>query len=74
MGARIVAPKVRHSIAQGAAQRNPANWPGPNSNHPGVVLAVFADGHSTTIQDRVSFAVWASINTRAGGESINGDF
>lgn len=51
-----------------------SNWPGPDSNHPGVVLAVFADGHSTTIQNGVDFSVWASLNTRAGGEAINADF
>lgn len=51
-----------------------SNWPGPDSNHPGVVLAVFADGHSTTIQNGIDFSVWASLNTRAGGEPLNGDF
>lgn len=51
-----------------------SNWPGPDSNHPGVVLAVFADGHSTTIQNGISFSIWASLNTRAGGESIHGNF
>lgn len=51
-----------------------SNWPGPDSNHPGVVLAVFADGHSTTIQNSITFAIWASLNTKNGGEPINGDF
>jgi hypothetical protein len=51
-----------------------SNWPGPDSNHPGVVLAVFADGHSTTIQQRIDFSVWASLNTRAGSEAIDGDY
>lgn len=50
-----------------------SNWPGPDSNHPGVVLAVYADGHATTIQNGIDFSVWASLNTRAGGEVIDGD-
>ncbi|MGH7135851.1 MAG: hypothetical protein ACREHD_08935 [Pirellulales bacterium] len=51
-----------------------SNWPGPDSNHPGVVLAVYADGHSTTIQNSIDFSVWASLNTRQGGEAIRGDY
>jgi type II secretory pathway pseudopilin PulG len=50
-----------------------SNWPGPDSNHPGVVLAVFGDGHSTTIQNSISFPVWASLNTKNGAEPINTD-
>ena len=51
-----------------------SNWPGPDSNHPGVVLAVFADGHTNSIQSNINFPVWASLNTRQGGEGTNGDF
>jgi hypothetical protein len=51
-----------------------SNWPGPDSNHPGVVLAVYADGHSTTIQQSIDFSIWASLNTRDGGEPIVGDY
>jgi type II secretory pathway pseudopilin PulG len=51
-----------------------SNWPGPDSNHPGVVLAVFGDGHTNSIQNSISFPIWASLNTRQGGEAINGDF
>src|SRR5581483_7037861 len=51
-----------------------SNWPGPDSNHPGVVLAVFGDGHTTAIQNSILFSIWASLNTRQGGEPINGDF
>ena len=51
-----------------------SNWPGPDSNHPGVVLAVFADGSSKPISDQIDFAVWASLNTREGGESLDDEF
>lgn len=51
-----------------------SNWPGPDSNHPGVVLAVFADGSSKPISDRIDFAIWASLNTRQGGETIGDEY
>lgn len=51
-----------------------SNWLGPDSNHPGVVLVIYVDGHSTSIQNGIDFSVWASLNTRAGGEPIESDF
>lgn len=51
-----------------------SNWPGPDSNHPGVILAVYGDGHSTTIQNSITYAIWASLNTKNGAEPINGDY
>ncbi|HET6880864.1 MAG TPA: DUF1559 domain-containing protein [Pirellulales bacterium] len=51
-----------------------SNWPGPDSYHPGIVLVVFADGHSGTISNPVSFPVWASLNTRQGGEKLEDEF
>lgn len=51
-----------------------SNWPGPDSNHPGIVLAVFGDGHTSQLQNSITFPIWASLNTRQGGEAINGDF
>lgn len=51
-----------------------SNWPGPDSNHPGVVLAVFADGSSKPISDQIDFSVWASLNSREGGESLGEGF
>jgi prepilin-type N-terminal cleavage/methylation domain-containing protein len=50
-----------------------SNWPGPDSNHPGIVLVVFADGHTRGIQRNIDFAVWASLNTREGGEGLHGE-
>jgi prepilin-type processing-associated H-X9-DG protein len=51
-----------------------SDWPGPDSSHPGAITAVFADGHTQTIQQNVDYQIWASLNTRAGSETINGAF
>lgn len=51
-----------------------SNWPGPSGNHPGIILVAFADGHTSQIQENIAFNIWASLNTRQGGEKINGDF
>ncbi|HEX5447472.1 MAG TPA: DUF1559 domain-containing protein, partial [Pirellulales bacterium] len=51
-----------------------SNWPGPDSNHPGVALALFCDGSSRPIQNNTNFQIWASLNTRQGGEAINGQY
>jgi hypothetical protein len=51
-----------------------SDWPGPDSYHPGAVIAMFGDGHTQTIQQNISFQIWASLNTKAGSETINGDF
>jgi hypothetical protein len=51
-----------------------SNWLGPDSNHPGVVLVVFADGHTNSIQNSITFSVWASINTRQGDDAIKGEY
>ena len=51
-----------------------SDWLGPDSNHPGAVIAMFADGHTQTIQQNVAYQIWASINTKAGSETINGEF
>ena len=51
-----------------------SDWPGPDSNHPGAVIAVFGDGHTQTIQQNIDYAIWAAINTKAGQERIKGEF
>lgn len=48
-----------------------SNWPGPSSHHPGIVLVVFGDGHTSQIKDDISFMIWASLNTRQGAESTS---
>ena len=47
-----------------------SDWPGPDSRHPGVVIAVFADGHTQAISDDIGYAIWAAINTIAGDEKV----
>lgn len=51
-----------------------SNWPGPDSNHPSVVQAVFGDAHSRPISQAIAWQIWASLNTRQGGESVPDDF
>ena len=47
-----------------------SDWPGPDSLHSGAIIAVFADGHTQTIQNNIDYRIWAAINTKAGGEKI----
>lgn len=51
-----------------------SDWPGPDSAHPGAIIAVFGDGHTQTIQQNIDYAIWAAINTKAGQEDIKGEF
>lgn len=41
------------------------------SDHPGVVVVCFGDGHTTTVSDDVDLAVWRSAGTRAGSSYRN---
>ncbi len=50
-----------------------SDWPGPDSSHPGAIIAVFADGHTQTILQDITYAVWASLNTRAGEGELSGE-
>jgi type II secretory pathway pseudopilin PulG len=51
-----------------------SDWPGPDSLHPGAVLAAFADGHTQTIQQNIAYEVWAALNTKAGEEKVGQAF
>ncbi|HUY89966.1 MAG TPA: DUF1559 domain-containing protein [Pirellulales bacterium] len=50
-----------------------SDWPGPDSRHPGAVIAVFGDGHTEAIAEDISYRVWAMIHTKAGAEWIPGE-
>jgi prepilin-type N-terminal cleavage/methylation domain-containing protein len=50
-----------------------SDWPGPDSRHPGVVIAVFGDGHTQAIGEGINYRIWAMIHTKAGAEWIPGD-
>jgi type II secretory pathway pseudopilin PulG len=45
-----------------------------SSHHPGVALAVFADGHTTALQNSITAQILHALITKAGGEPITGDF
>lgn len=44
------------------------------SYHPGGVNAMFADGSSHFLLDSINLQVWNALGTRAGGETINGNY
>ena len=50
-----------------------SDWPGPDSLHPGAIIAGFADGHVQTIANKIDYRVWAGLNTIAGGEQVADD-
>lgn len=41
----------------------------PRSEHPGVVVVAFGDGHTTTINDGVDLPVWRAMGSRNGAET-----
>jgi prepilin-type N-terminal cleavage/methylation domain-containing protein len=51
-----------------------SNWPGPDSNHPGVIQVVFGDGHTNAIQNSITFEIWAALNSRQGNETLSCEF
>jgi hypothetical protein len=45
-----------------------------SSEHPGVALALFADGHTTVLMNTITPQILRAFFTKAGGEPLNGDF
>ena len=45
-----------------------------HSEHPGVAMAVFADGHTTTLSTSVSAEMLRAFFSKNGGEPINANF
>lgn len=41
------------------------------SEHAGVVVVTFGDGHTTAVSDSVDLAVWRAWGSRNGGESVD---
>lgn len=41
-------------------------WPRAGSAHYGLVNVVFADGHTSSIDNKINWAVWASLHTPGG--------
>jgi len=44
-----------------------SNWPGPDSQHPGIVNCVLADGSVRAITQNVDWGVWGQLNAIADG-------
>jgi prepilin-type N-terminal cleavage/methylation domain-containing protein len=44
------------------------------SEHPGIVVVAFGDGHTASISDNVDLAVWRALGTRNGGETVDTPF
>lgn len=47
---------------------------GMSSGHPGGVCAVFADGHTQILEQTLPVELLRALCTKAGGETINGEF
>jgi prepilin-type N-terminal cleavage/methylation domain-containing protein len=55
---------------------NPGASPFASTTHPGIVVVAFCDGRSTTLNENMSFAVYASLISSGGtkrGQAITGD-
>jgi hypothetical protein len=55
---------------------NPGRSPFAASTHPGIVIVAFCDGRSRTLNESISFAVYASLMTSGGarrGQGAVGD-
>jgi prepilin-type N-terminal cleavage/methylation domain-containing protein/prepilin-type processing-associated H-X9-DG protein len=50
-----------------------SNWSNAQSNHPGGVNVLFADGSSRFIKDSISPQTWMALGTKANGEVITAD-
>ena len=53
---------------------NPKQGQGISSLHPGAVIAMFADGHTQTIQENISLKTLKALFTKAGGEKLDEEF
>jgi prepilin-type N-terminal cleavage/methylation domain-containing protein len=42
------------------------------SDHPGVVVVTFGDGHTTTVSDGIDLLVWRAMGTRNGEDDTGG--
>ena len=53
---------------------NPKQGQGISSHHSGAVIAMFADGHTQTIQADISLETLKALFTKAGGEKLDEEF
>jgi prepilin-type processing-associated H-X9-DG protein len=45
-----------------------------SSHHPGAVIAMFADGHTQTIEQSIPLKTLKALFTKAGGEEIDEEY
>jgi prepilin-type N-terminal cleavage/methylation domain-containing protein len=45
----------------------------PSSQHPGIVIVSFVDGHVTTLNETVPYAIYAQLMTPNGSRAVNCD-
>jgi prepilin-type processing-associated H-X9-DG protein len=57
----------------GVVSSDHSNISNANSNHPGGANVLMADGHVQFVKSSMSFQVWWSLGTKAGGEIISSD-
>jgi len=50
-----------------------ASYSNAQSNHPGGVNVLMADGSGKFVKDGISMSIWMALGTRSGGETISGD-
>ncbi len=62
------------SFAEVSKGINAKQDPGISSMHPGCAIALFADGHTQTIQENISQQLLQALCTKAGGEKVPDDF
>ena len=62
------------SFAAVAKGINPKQGQGISSHHSGAAIAMFADGHSQTIEESIPLETLKALFTKAGGEKLDGDF
>ena len=42
----------------------------PRSDHPGVVVVSYGDGHTETIADNIDLLVWRAMGSRNGEDNV----
>ena len=57
----------------GGCQMEPAQLVNAQSNHPGGVNVMFADGSVRFVKDSIGPQTWMALGTRANGEVISSD-
>jgi prepilin-type processing-associated H-X9-DG protein len=78
LGSLAIAGSAANPVSRINANKgfNPGNSPFASSTHPGIVIVSFCDGHVRTLNETMSFAVYASLFTSGGarrGQSPIGD-